>query len=599
MPQESGKSAEVSADPAGSSILKPVNVVSLLRRAVPFLALLVIVAAAFLAFGHALTQDFSPIDDTYLILQNLAIRGPTLAHLKTVFTTFDPELYIPITFLSFQIDYLIGGLHAWIFHLTNILLHAANGVLVYFLIRKCTKSDLIALFCGLLFIVHPLQTESVVWAMIRKDLLSTFFLLLTVLLYFTGKPRKRRAYVASIVTFLLALLSKVSVAPLPLLFLLHGILIEKRYDRKAILATLPHFALAAGFVVIAMLGKSHAMGSVSLPSMAMLSGKSIMLTLQHFLFPQHLIPFYEEAAGTLFSAGNIAALTLAVLFCALTVFLLFRTPFTGFGLLFFLVMLAPSFLSPFRAGAVYGTADHYAYLPIIGLIIALGFVLQALGNYIPASLRPIPLAAGTMLLVIFCLLSVRQSKKWDSAASLFRYALEVAPASVAARTAYAKVQLDAGNPADAFATLKQGLKEGDDPRLHLTAGMIYAKSGQIPEAEEQFKKALSMDPTNPEPLFSLGSVEEQTERPDDALAHYRAALKLDPSYVAAQLGIGRIKILKNDLPGAEQEFRAILAVNWNVADAHQGLAKALVKQGKADEAETHRLIANDIKFVPQ
>ncbi|MDD4628149.1 MAG: tetratricopeptide repeat protein [Candidatus Peribacteraceae bacterium] len=569
-----------------------------LRRAFPLLASIAIIVAAFLAFGHALVQDFSPIDDTYLIMQNLAIRGPTFAHLKTIFTTFDPELYIPLTFLSFQIDYLIGGLHPWIFHLTNILLHAANGVLVYFLVRKCTKGDLIALFCGLLFSVHPLQTESVVWAMIRKDLLSTFFLLLTVLLYFSGR-RNRLAYGAGIATFLLALLSKVTVAPLPFVLLFHDFFVEKRRDRGMILDKIPHFTIAIAFVVIAFLGKTHVMGAIDPLTMIVLSGKSIALTLQHFVFPHHLVPFYEEAGKTLFSIGNIFALSVALLFCVMTVLLLFKTPRFGFGLFFFLVMLSPSFLSPFRAGALYGTADHYAYLPIIGLILSLGILLSVIGKKIPSFMRPAPLALGAILIAILCLLSVRQAKVWDSAATLFKYALETKPSSVAARTAYAKVQLDTNDPLAAFETLKQGLKYGDDPRLHLTAGMIYARSGQIPEAEEQFRKAFSMDPTNPEPLFSLGSVEEQTQRPDDALAHYQRALALDPSYVAAALGIGRIKILKNDFAGAEREFRTVLAWNWNTADAHIGLARALVKQGKADEAEMHRIISNEIRFIPQ
>ena len=100
-----------------------------------FLALMVL---PFLVFGRSLFHDFAPIDDWFLIVENLSVHGITFANLKAIFTTYDPELYIPFTLLTFQINYVMAELQPFVYHLTNILLHGANGVLVYFIFRRST-----------------------------------------------------------------------------------------------------------------------------------------------------------------------------------------------------------------------------------------------------------------------------------------------------------------------------------------------------------------------------------------------------------------------------------------------------------------------------
>jgi tetratricopeptide (TPR) repeat protein len=559
--------------------------------------MVLLVFAVFVAFGRSLTQGFSPIDDLYLIAQNLAVRGPTLSNLRTIFTTYDPELYIPLTFFSFQLNYLVSGTAPWSYHLGNILLHALNAFLVFLLIQRLARNEKIAVFGALLFAVHPLQTESVVWITIRKDLLSTFFALSSILFYLRGREGGAWwPYLVSIFLFLLALLAKVTVVPLPLVLLLSDVFLERRRSLRALLDKIPYFILSGAFLIIAFMGKEQVMGEFDPFVVFVLSGKSVMLTLQHSILSRDLIPFYEEPAGAaLFSTGNLIACALALLFVILTAFVAFRWPRTGFGLLFFLILLVPSFLSPFRAGAIYGTADHYSYLPIVGLMIALCAILESLRGRVPPFLRSVPIVIGGFLIVFLCLLSVRQTKAWDSAESLFQSALEVAPSSVAVRTAYARVLLDQGRAQEAFDLLKEGLRFGDDARLHLAAGAVLAKGGRATDALEQFRIAQEMDPENPEPLFSMGSVEEQIGRTEEALAHFYRALALDSSYVAAELGIGRILFARKDIAGAEEAFRRVLSWNVNIAEAHSGLAEVLVKRGETNEAEMHRLIAEEIE----
>jgi len=549
----------------------------------------------FLAFGHSLFQGYAPIDDIYLMAQNLVIRGPTLEHLKTIFTTYDPELYIPVTFFSFQLNYLISGLEPWSFHLINILLHAANAFLVWLLIRRITAHDGIALFCGLIFATHPLMTESVVWLLARKDLLATFFALATLVTY-TAEPLTRRRYGASIVFFVLALLSKPSTATLPVILLLLELTVQRRSVSQAVRRLWPFALLMIVALLVGLGGKGYAASRASLWFVGLLPGRSVLLAIRLFFFPGGLHPLYEVPSTlTPFSPGILLPFFIVLAGCVFLFHMIRRRSPLSIGPAFFLLALLPTFPAIVRGNAVFFTADHYLYFPAVGILLAIGMILPRIARSIGAMPRTLSVVASSIVILLLSLLSVRQTRLWDSIPVLFSAALKANPSSVVARTALAGYSMNTNRLEDAFAVLKEGLRYGEDARLHLAAGMVYAKAGQVADAMSQFTKAKELDPQNPEPIYAMGSVEEQTGKEEQALAHFREALALDPSYVAAQLGIGRVLQNRGDFPAAEREFRQALRWNGNSADAHRGLARALMKQGKADEAEEHRLLAEEIE----
>ena len=153
-----------------------------------------IIVLTLLVYGKSLGNAFVRWDDSMLIYENPIVREISWKSLKAAFTTYDPELYIPLTFLSYQIDYAIGGMHPFGFHLTNLVLHTLNAVLVFFLLQLLLSGNNpplplkgegrvrvagrgTAFLVALLWAIHPLNTEAVVWASARKDVLSTFFFL--------------------------------------------------------------------------------------------------------------------------------------------------------------------------------------------------------------------------------------------------------------------------------------------------------------------------------------------------------------------------------------------------------------------------------------
>ena len=195
-------------------------------------------------FGVSLANDFVRWDYGLLIYENPAIREITFHSLKTIFTTFDPELYIPFTLFNYQVLYAVFGQHAWGYHLWSLLLHTSNALLGAWLISWITGNKKIGFVAGLLFAVHPIQVEAIAWASALKDQLSTLFYLLALIAYLHHRDLdSKRGYWLSLVFMALGLLSKVMVVTLPITLLLLDDLGERKWwSKKAILEKLPHLS---------------------------------------------------------------------------------------------------------------------------------------------------------------------------------------------------------------------------------------------------------------------------------------------------------------------------------------------------------------------
>lgn len=543
---------------------------------------------ALLAFGKSLLHDFAPIDDSFLLVNNLAIRGITWENLRTVFTTYDPELYIPLTFVSYQLNYLLGGLHPFGFHLGNILLHSLNALLVTWILLLFTKRKWVSLLGGLLFLLHPLHTEAVVWIAGRKDLLSTFFVLLSLILYLKYRVGSRWAYALSLLCFLFALLSKVMSVTLPAVLLLIDILIERRTQWKPILLDkLPYLILSIVFLLVAMAGKERVLSHLTLLQIFLMSGKSTVFYLQKLVAPVHLSPFYPFHGEIRLSDPQFLLPLLFILSLLATAILtLRRTPWVAFSSLFFLITLSPTFANVHKGGAMFFAVDRYAYLPSVGMILLLIVGLGMIEDRFCAHQRSkfLAMIVAAPLLSIFTILSAFQTAIWESPERLFSHALGLYPDSVAVRTDLARLKREAGAYEEAFAILKEGLTYGDDAYLHLGAGYVYAAVGSVEEAREQFTKASLMDPKNPEPVFAIGVLEEHEGDLVPARASFERAVAMDPSYVAARVKLGLLDLKDKHPKDAEDQFREALAWNRSSFEALAALGQLLAEEGRVEES---------------
>lgn len=540
----------------------------------------------FLAFGRSLSQGFAPLDDGFLVVGNLATRGFTSESLRLAFTTYDPELYIPLTLVSFQFNYLLTGLATWSYHLVNLLLHAGNALLLAWLLFRMTGRKTPAILAGLLFATHPLLTEAVVWITARKDLLSTFFALLSFHAYVSYREGSRSAYVLSLGAFLLSLLSMVLTATLPIIYVLFDMLLEGRKARRSIVDKIPFLLLSLSLGIVALGGKGRVLAATTPWETALLAAKSIMFYVQKFLLPFNLSVFYPQR-------GIIAVTKLEFLIPLLLLFAaiawMVRTWRTSrratFGLLLFLVALAPALLNFQRGTGVFFASDRYAYFPSIGLIFLVALFLTTLED------RGILRTSGRFVVgcVIgtFVLLSLRQTRLWDSSEKLFGNALALYPQASEARRALADIKRKQKQPQEAFDLLKEGLSYGDDILLRMGAGYIYAETRNIADAKEQLEIAQRIDPKNPEPVYALGQLAEQTGDPVTAREEYAAAVILDPSYVVARVGLARLMRAAKEFPTAEEQLQEALRWNQSSVDAHLEYARLLIDEGKKEEAKMH------------
>ena len=457
----------------------------------------------------------------------------TLHSLKTIFTTFDPELYIPITFLSFKIESLFG-MNAWLFHLDNLLLHIANGILVAWILIKLTRSRIAGVCAALIFAVHPINAETVVWISARKDLLATFFGLLSIMFAMRKSAR------LSIIFFTLAALSKISVVMLPLLLMVLTMQDGRRIrDNIKILA--PLFAIAITLGVVALVGKGSEIGSASVIERIVLAGYAISLSISHFLLPAHIGLYYTLPAINTQSI-LIAMIPLLLIVCAWIVRK--KLPLVSIGIVWFFVFIIPTVFNiqtDIRSPGVTFASDRYLYLPSIGLLIAIVAVAMEVGKRMKREqTKNIALALTSLLVIIFIPVTRAQVATWNNADMLFAHALVISPQSVQARVSLAESLKQEGKIEEAFAILKQGLQFSDDPRLHLEAGVLYAAAGQVVEAEDQFKKVQAIEPRLVEAIYGIAMLRAHEGKKEEAEKLLRQAIELEPTYERAHLDLAEL-----------------------------------------------------------
>lgn len=459
-------------------------------------------------YGRSLGNGFVALDDPGLILDNPVSHGLSRHTIAAAFTSFDPELYIPLTFVSYQVDYLIGGVNPFIYHLTNLLLHACNALLVTVVLWRLTRRRALALFAGLVFAVHPLNVEAVAWAAARKDVLSAFFALLTIVAYLQYRDRHAgRWYAWSLAAFLAALLSKVSVLLLPFALLSIDWYGGRTWSRRAWIEKLPFFLLSGIFGCVALFGK---VGNGSFLLEKVLIGcKAIVFYLEKFLWPSGLSVLYPYTQSI--AIGNpdlfipvivVACVTIATVFAAWR--WEWKSPLLAWML--FLLFLLPSFTNMAKgenaALDVYFASDRYAYLAMLGPLLCVGVVFEHMRKAIGGHAWGV----ASLLLLILSIVASLQSLVWKDSLALFSHVLSVYPNSYVAHVNVGKELYDRGNKDEALREFGHALEIRDDATADYDVGMIFLEKGQTDNARLAFEKAVNANPEDVDALLALAAV---------------------------------------------------------------------------------------------
>lgn len=495
-------------------------------------ALLAMIAGA--VYGTTLRHDFVALDDDLLVFANPVVHTLSPSTLRAAFTRYDPELYIPLTFVSFQIDWLVGGGAPWIFHGTNVLLHLCNALLVAWLGWLLTQRRAVGLFAAVLFLVHPINTEAVAWVSARKDLLSACFALGTIVAWLRWRRGWQPGRRIGIELFGLGLLSKISaVVALPYVVLIEWC--ERRPLNAPLLRILaPAIALAGLFAVIALGGKSHQVGLLNPVQLLLLASENIALTLRHVLVPFALSPFYRHIspvtlAEALPSLGVVAALLL------IAVLLRKRLPVVPFAIAWFIVGVVPGTLNAAKAGEVFITSDRYAYLACIAPLIVFAFAVVRLGDVLKP-FRGAVRTAGLILLTFLGGLAQGQAALWKDTRTLYNYVLRLDPGIALAHNNLGNADLAEARFAEAEAAYRRGLAlQPAHATLQMNLATALERQGRYDEAETLLRAVIEHAPTDrAEAWFRLGNLFAVQRRETEAKDAFAASLALDPSFVLAQ-----------------------------------------------------------------
>lgn len=542
-------------------------------------------ACALLTYGGSLRNGFVSLDDPYLILENPAITRMSPQTVRHVFTSYDPELYVPLTFVSYQIDYLIGGLDPLVYHAQNLLWHTANALLIALILWMLFGNGPVAIILGLLWLLHPLNVEAVAWAAARKDVLSGFFFLSSIVAYLRYRGRDSgKAYWVSVALFVAGLLAKVSIIGLPVVLLLLDWREGRPFTRDTVREKIPFLLAAVFFGVIALFGKTNALVVTTLGQKVLMAFASFWFAILSIVAPVHLTPVYPYAGAIALSARPFAmALLATVALGILLVVSLRRTREVAVGLGMFLLLLAPSFINFAKGNEIYLGSDRYTYLPMIGLLVIVAWICTMAIRKEPY-LKPILGIASLIVVIAFGLLSRTQAETWKNSETLYSHAVEVRPDALLAKNNLGMEYLRQGKLDDALGQFNAVLAVREWPATLVNRGLVSVRRGDTVAAVRDFTRAMEIEERIYEAPYELGNVAYREGRMSDAIAWYKKSLEVNPEYRNTLNNLGAAYLQIEELDKAADAFRRIIALYPLFAPAYYNLAVIAEESGRISEA---------------
>ena len=509
-----------------------------------FLIILPVILLPVLIYARTASYGFLSWDDNLLIGENYSV----LNFSPSVFWTYDPELYIPMTLLSFQINYAFSGANPFWFHITNVVLHAGNALLVYILITLILKNKFTAFFTALIFAAHPINTEAVAWVSARKELLSAFFFLGSFICYVKAGNGIRKIYSLSVIFFILAMMSKVTAIVLPAVLAVHDYTNGNfnANSKAKIISFMRRIALflipAVIFAVIAFVGKSQAVAELTIIQVLLLAARSASFDLQKFFVPLNFSAIYP--APDPISIGNPAIVfsIITITTLSLLAFVFRKNRFAILGACWFVITLSPSFLAYMRSNGISMAADRYAYMPSIGLTLFFVVIASAILKN-----RKYSSAFIGAIVILLSFAAFSRSKVWANSEALFTDVLQKNPSSYVAYNNIGNEYLRKGDLDDARILFEKAISLKPDFADALNSlGAVYGKAGKYDMAEEYILKAIESNPNLADAHFNLGGVYFMRNEFEKAIGKYKAALKINPHHEHAlrQLKIANEKLVQ-------------------------------------------------------
>jgi len=600
-----------------------------------------IVLLTLLVFSPCLTGEFLGWDDYNYIRDNVLIRTLSWANILHIFhyKTIVVGNYHPLTILSYVIEYHLAGLKPFLYHFDNLLLHLCNIILVATLMWLLTKKSYATMIATALFAIHPMRVESVVWAAERKDVLYTFFFLLSLICYIHFLLKNRRNtlyYPLSLFFFILSLLSKGQAVVLPLTLFLIDYWYQRKITLRTVLNKVPYllFSLASG--ILALTAQHTSLTSSRLMAHSLLDRVVIACFnfsayLYKLVYPFHLSCFYKYPAEN--DKGWVYAGALAtVVIVGVTAYFFRKNRTVVFGSLFFLGTISiVSQILPVGNAII---ADRYTYIPYIGVFFILGLLFDHVINRNPKYSKVLP-AIAVVILVGFSVMSYSQSLTWHSNETLWKNALKNDPDDGVALTDLGREYIDRKEYATAIDLLERAIRneatytecyqafqnlgfaltmigKNEEAIRNFTAaivrqpnyidglfnrGLTYTTIGKYDSAVADFTTILTLlDTTNTRAFYSRGVAFNKINMTDRAIADYTSAIRTDPGFSSAYVNRGNIYFARDMFDKAIADYDMALKMTSDDGNTWLNRSFANFRQHRYRNALDDALKARELKM---
>lgn len=553
------------------------------------------VIIVFLAFLPALKNDFVNWDDDKYITDNYTIKSISSQNIKNAFTKIYVGNWQPLTMLVYMLEYYFFKLNPSGYHAVNLALHIANTLLVFWMIFLLAEGSIfISLLCGLLFGIHPMHVESVVWAAELKDVLSAFFFFISIIAYlYFCKNSKRYLYFLSLAAFIMSLLAKPMAVSLPFVLLLADYLKWKRFDKKFVINKIPFLLITLIFCVVTILAQKE-QGAIrrglGYPVIynVFVACYGILFYIVKLIIPINLSAFYPFP--TRMTPLPPLDITLApVVFCIIGAIIFYkarRNKPIVFGLLVYLVTVFPvSQIIPIGSAL---TADRYTYIPSIGVFYIIGYLLS---DFILNKVKERQFERNLLyciiggIIIVFSLMTFERTKIWNNDYALWRDVLSKYPKSDIAMKNLGDALI---SKKDYEESLKYYLQSLDlnpyNSQTYNNVGNIYFQKKEYIKSADAYKKAIEIAPDYQDAILNLATVYKTMGDKNNALEEINILLEKNPENLKALFFRGDLFESINDVKNAIKDYSAVIALDPGNTDSLICRALLYRQEGMLTEA---------------
>jgi protein O-mannosyl-transferase len=575
---------------------------------------LYLVIAILAAYWQIMSHEFVSFDDGMYVYNNFKVKaGLTYESIIWAFSFTDIAYWHPLTWLSHMLDCQLFGLNPGMHHMTNLTIHIVNSLLLFIVLRQMTGTLWRSAFVAVLFALHPINVESVAWVAERKNVLSTFFWMLTMLAYVHYSRRQGLwRYLLTLFMFLLGLMCKPILVTLPFVLLLldywplgrlqfrqekidiNGVKDKfKKYSFKGspalflILEKTPFFIFSAVSVYLSILSaKQHGIiASTDLTPITLRIANALVSYLVYIgklILPQNLSVFYpypHQIPMVLFAGAGLTLLCISFLL----IWVLRKNPYMGVGWLWYIGTLLPN-IGLIQAGLWPSMADRWAYVPFIGIFIIIAWSVQKLAMrwHLKKSYIVIP---TFFVLSILLTKSWLQVHHWANNSTLYKHAINATVDNHVAHnnlgaSLYLKGKVDEATTH--FIKALNIMPDYDESLTNLRVSL--GANNSIDQAIKKIEKLLKIYPENAGLYYNLGVMRKRKGELDKAVEQYKKALLYHSRFAQAQFDLAFTYSIKGEYEKALTLYKKTIEIQSDLFWAYYNIATILSLQNRGDES---------------